>query len=96
MIISQTEVLKVIDLMDNSNVIASLLLGSASRGGPNDTASTLVSHVTAVDGQSYRRGRVEDLRRLFASGEYSVTPLEVADKMLGRAFCDQMVRLYDR
>ncbi len=96
MIISQTEVLKVIDLMDSSAVIASLLLTSPSRSHRDDTEGSLVSQATTIDAQSYRRGRVEDLRRLFASGEYSVAPLDVADKMLGRAFCDQMARLYDR
>ena len=84
-----------INLMDSSAVITSLLLASSSRGGSDGTATPLVSAVTAIDGQGYRRGRVEDLRRLFARGEYAVAPLDVADKMLGRAFCDQMARLYD-
>lgn len=95
MIISQTEVLKVIDLMDSSAVIANLL-ASGSRSGVDDTVRSPISRATATDGPSYRQGRVADLRRLFASGEYSVAPLDVADKMLGRAFCDQMARMYDR
>lgn len=84
-----------INLMGSSAHITSLLLASSLRGGSDDTATPLMSAAKALDGQSYRRGRVEDLRRLFASGEYAVAPHDVANKMLGRAFCDQLVRLYD-
>lgn len=52
----------------------------------------------ALPGQDrrWRHTRVHDLRRQLADGRYSVVPDQVADKIIGRALCDQVSRLYDR
>lgn len=44
----------------------------------------------------WRHIRVHDLRRQLADGRYAVIPDIVADKIIGRALCDQVSRLYDR
>ncbi len=42
-----------------------------------------------------RHLRLLDIRGLLDRGEYRITPLVVAEKMVGRAICDQVARLYD-
>lgn len=44
----------------------------------------------------WRHTRVHDLQRQLADGRYAVVPDIVADKIIGRALCDQVSRLYDR
>ena len=79
MIVSEIEILKVLGL-----------IGSMPTDRPAPTPT-----VVATPPVNERCLRLRDLRFLLDRGEYQVTPVVVADKMVGRAICDQVARLYD-
>lgn len=79
MIVSEIEIRKVIELL-------------AAKPGGHSAPARLV---TCAAPAHQRYLRLLDLRGLLDRGEYDVTPVVVAEKMMGRAICDQVARLYD-
>ncbi|MHB9150513.1 MAG: hypothetical protein ACYC33_10635 [Thermoleophilia bacterium] len=79
MIVSEIEILKVLGL----------------RTGEPLCRPAPASPTTTVMPADERCLRLRDLRCLLDRGEYQVTPVVVAEKMVGRAICDQVARLYD-
>jgi hypothetical protein len=64
---------------------------------PPDRAPLCPERV-ALPGQDrrWRDTRILDLRKRLVAGRYAITPDVVADKIIGRALCDQVSRLYDQ
>lgn len=79
MIVSEIEVLKVIGL----------LVDEPLRRPARATLATTVRPA------GERCLHLRDLRCRLDRGEYQITPAVVAEKMVGRAICDQVARLYD-
>ena len=92
MIVSELEIHKVIDLLVRPTPQPTLMtLAEAVPYG--DTAKIEpLGRICAGDG---RDGRLDSLRFLLSRGKYDVAPSMVADKIVGRAICDQVARLYD-
>ncbi len=91
MIVSELEIHKVIDLVVRPTLPSPFptLVGTRF---PGLTTPRPVGGICSEDGRS---GRLDSLRFLLARGQYNVAPNMVADKMVGRAICDQVARLYD-
>ncbi|MHB8869971.1 MAG: flagellar biosynthesis anti-sigma factor FlgM [Thermoleophilia bacterium] len=91
MIVSELEIHKVIDLVARPTLPSALsvLVGTQL---PGRTTTRPAGGICSEDG---RTGRLDSLRFLLARGQYDVSPNMVADKMVGRAICDQVARLYD-
>ena len=91
MIVSELEIHKVIDLVARPTHPSALsaLIGTRL---PGRTSTRPAGGICSDDG---RTGRLDSLRFLLARGQYEVSPNMVADKMVGRAICDQVARLYD-
>lgn len=79
MIVSEIEILKFLGLRAGEPLCTP---------GPARSATT-----TAAANERYLRLR--DLRSLVDRGQYQITPVVVAEKMVGRAICDQVARFYD-
>lgn len=79
MIVSEIEILKVLGLVAGEPLC---------RPAP-------ARPTTTVTPANDRYLRLRDLRCLVDRGEYQITPVVVAEKMVGRAICDQVARLYD-
>ncbi|MHB1344012.1 MAG: flagellar biosynthesis anti-sigma factor FlgM [Thermoleophilia bacterium] len=92
MIVSELEIHKVIDLAVRPTLPSALaaLVGTQPPG--RATTTHPAGGICSEDG---RTGRLHSLRFLLARGQYDVSPNMVADKMVGRAICDQVARLYD-
>ncbi len=45
--------------------------------------------------RDFRNTRVRRLQELLADGAYPVPPDQIAGKMIGRAICDQVSRVFD-
>ncbi len=80
MIVSEIEIRKVIELR------------TPRRPEEHPAPAQIVTCAVPAD---QRHLRVLDIRNLLNRGEYRITPLVVAEKMVGRAICDQVARLYD-
>lgn len=92
MIVSEFEIHKVIDLLLKPTVPPSLRPFADDQTQAPAAAPGRPGDICADDG---RRGRLDCLRFLLSHGQYDVAPTMVADKMVGRAICDQVARLYD-
>ncbi len=62
---------------------------------PARVARDVTAWPAAGQDPDFRHSRVIRLREALASGTYSVTPEQVATKMIGRAICDQVAHLVD-
>jgi hypothetical protein len=92
MIVSEIEILKVLGLLARG--AAKTALPAQANGnevalGPDPNDDEDVSPGDARD------HRLTDLRSRLDHGRYEVAPADVAEKMVGRAICDQVARLYD-
>lgn len=94
MIVSELEIHKVMDLLGRPALPSPFpeRVGARSRTTATATATRPVAGICSDNGRS---GRLDGLRFLLAHGAYDVAPSMVADKMMGRAICDQVARLYD-
>lgn len=92
MIVSELEIHKVIDLLVQPVPPPALRALVGARLRADIAAPAPVGGICAGDG---RNGRLDSLRFLLSRGAYDVAPSMVADKMVGRAICDQVARLYD-
>ena len=62
---------------------------------PARVARDVTAWPAAGQDPDFRHSRVTRLRDALAAGTYSVTPEQVATKMIGRAICDQVAHLVD-
>lgn len=92
MIVSELEIHKVIDLLIRPT--PQPRLRTLADGAPCADAETIgpLQRICVEEG---RDGRLDSLRYLLSRGKYDVAPSMVADKIVGRAICDQVARLYD-
>ncbi|MHB0979036.1 MAG: hypothetical protein ACYC5Q_02985 [Thermoleophilia bacterium] len=92
MIVSELEIHKVIDLLVRPTLPPTFPALADGRLQTRPTTNEQIGGICSGDG---RTGRLDSLRFLLSRGQYHVAPNMVADKMVGRAICDQVARLYD-
>ncbi|GAB4250885.1 MAG: hypothetical protein Kow00122_08500 [Thermoleophilia bacterium] len=87
MIVSNQEILRVLSLNQR-------MAGAAP--APAASPQPLADNGPA-GGQDplWRLAKIRHLRSMLATGRYTITPDVVAEKMIGRALCDQVARFYD-
>lgn len=92
MIVSELEIHKVIDLLVRPTLPSTFPALADVRVQTRPTTNEPAGSICSGDG---RNGRLDSLRFLLSRGQYDVAPNMIADKMVGRAICDQVARLYD-
>ena len=91
MIVSEIEILKVLGLLARGAAETAL----PAQADGNEVTPGPDPNDDDVSPGDARDHRLTDLRSRLDHGHYEVTPADVAEKMVGRAICDQVARLYD-
>ncbi|GAB4252237.1 MAG: hypothetical protein Kow00129_13090 [Thermoleophilia bacterium] len=91
MIISQQEIRNVLDLTAPATGGA----GAAGAAPPaRERGRTVAQRGRGYD-SSTRSVRIKSLKEMLAAGAYEIPEDMLADKIIGRALCDQISRLYE-
>jgi hypothetical protein len=95
-IVSNIEITRVISLARGMPLaVVAMAAECAAPVLPPVSRSSLTLGPAAGQDREFRHTRVRDLQQMLAEGGYAVPPDQVAGKMIGRAICDQVSRLFD-
>lgn len=87
MIVSNQEILRVLSLNQR--------MAGAAPALPPSLQPLLDNGPAGGQNPTWRLAKIRHLRSMLVTGRYTITPDIVAEKMIGRALCDQVARFYD-
>jgi hypothetical protein len=93
-IVSELEILRVLGLLARGRDVAGAPAKAEDPGRP-PFAPDAARETGGPEDFAPSEDRLGELRSRLDHGEYDIAPADVADKMVGRAICDQVARLLD-